>query len=79
MSNEVTVPVKSAWTSKINWTQLVGLGASLLVLTTSGKINIPIDQQLAIVAAIQAAQSVVTWAMKTYFTTTVTPSSAAKI
>lgn len=73
----VTIQMKSAWLSKINWTQVVGVGASVLVLATSGKVDIPLEQQALIVVAIQAIQGVVTWAFKTFWTPTVTPASAS--
>lgn len=71
------VDVQSAWLSKINWTQAVSVAASLLVFTTGGKINIPLEQQVGIVTGIQALSGVVTWVLKTWFTKTVTPSSSA--
>lgn len=71
------VDVQSAWLSKINWTQAVAIVASLLVFATGGKVNIPVETQVGIVTAIQAISGVVTWVFKTFFTTTITPSSAA--
>ena len=78
MADVTVVDIKSAWLSKINWTQAIGIGASALVFVTGGKINIPADMQLQIVAAIQAAQAVATWVIKTWFTPTVTPASVGK-
>lgn len=78
-TDTATVDVKSAWLSKINWTQAVGIGASVLVVATGGKVAIPLDQQLEIVAGIQALVGVVTWALKTFSHPTVTPSQAAKV
>lgn len=72
------VEVKSAWTSKINWTQAVGVAASVLTVVTGSKFNIPADQQLVIVGIIQGVQSLVTWVVKTWFTNTVTAASTAK-
>lgn len=71
----VRLRTKSAWLSKINWTQAVAIGASVLVIATGGKIDIPLEQQLQIVGAIQAAQGVATWIFKTWFTPTITPAS----
>ena len=51
--------------------------ASLLVFATGGKVNIPVETQVGIVTAIQATTGVVTWIFKTFFTKTITPSSAA--
>jgi hypothetical protein len=77
MSEIVRVETKSAWLSKINWTQMVSFTASALVLITGGKLDIPPEQQAVIVLMIQGAQSMVTWILKTWFTPTITPSSAA--
>lgn len=71
------VDVQSAWASKINWTQAVGIAASALVFLTGGKVNIPVEVQVEIVTGIQMVQGVATWIMKTWFTKTITPASAA--
>ena len=71
----VRVDVKSAWASKINWTQAVSAVAMVLTLVSGGELNITAEQQLNIVAAIGILSSIVTWVLKTWFTTTVTPSS----
>ncbi len=73
----VAVATQSAWASKINWTQAVGIVATMLALVTMNKISIPIEQQATIVAVIQGVQSLATWIWKTWFTTTVTPASVA--
>jgi hypothetical protein len=77
--NTATVDVKSSWLSKVNWTQAVGIGTSLLVVATGGKVNIPLDQQAEIIVAIQALQGLVTWALRTFAAPTITPSQAAKV
>lgn len=71
------VTVKSAWASKINWTQAVGIGATMLALASGNKYELPADVQVEIVAGIQGAQAVATWIIKTWFTPTVTPASVA--
>lgn len=71
----VVVETKSAWSSKINWTQAVAVTASILTFATGGKIGIPPEQQIAIVTLITTAQGLVTWIMKTWFTPTVSPTS----
>ena len=73
----VAVATQSAWASKINWTQAVGLAASALVFLSGGKLDIPPEVQVSIALGIQAAQSVATWVFKTWFTKTVTPASVA--
>lgn len=77
MSELVRVETKSAWLSRINWTQAVGLAASTLVLATGGKIDIPIEVQGSIVIGIQAVQGIVTWILKTWYTPTITPAAAS--
>ncbi|MER8619157.1 hypothetical protein NKG99_20355 [Mesorhizobium sp. M1409] len=72
---KATVEIKSAWYSKINWTQALALAASILVVFG---VNIPPEVQVQIVAGIQAVQAVVTWALKTWFTDSVTPAAAGK-
>jgi len=67
--------LKSTFLSKINWTQLLAVVAMLL--TTFG-IDLPADVQASIVAAIVAIQAVVTWVLRTWFTTTMTPAAASK-
>lgn len=71
----VRVEVKSAWSSKINWTQAISCVAMILTLATGGELNITAEQQLSIVAVIGLVSNIVTWVIKTWFTTTVTPSS----
>jgi len=69
---KVVVPVKSAWLSKINWTQ--GIAALAMLLTFFG-IELDANTQSQMLAGIIGVQAVLTWAMKTFFTSTVTPSS----
>jgi hypothetical protein len=72
----ISVAVKSAWASKINWTQGVGLLASLLAMRG---VDLPPETQAQIVVAIQAIVSVATWVARTWFTTSVTPAVAKKL
>lgn len=74
----VAVTVESGWWSKINWTQAVGPACSALALITANKINIPVEQQVAIVGVIQGIQSLATFVFKQWFTKTVTPASVAQ-
>lgn len=71
----VEVAVKSAWWSKVNWTQLIAMIASAGVLFG---LNISPEDQAKIVATIQAVSSLATIIMRTWFTTTITPASAAR-
>lgn len=76
MADAVTVDVKSAWLSKINWAQAIGVVASVAAVFG---FDLSPALQVQVVAAIQGIVAVVTWALKTFGTTTVTPSSAAKV
>jgi hypothetical protein len=71
------VDVKTAWASKINWTQAVGIAATILAVVSGNKYQVPVETQLSLVAGIQGIQAVVTFVMKTWFTKTITPASAA--
>ena len=64
--------VKSAWASKINWTQAVAFAAMLF---TMFGIDLPQDVQTEVVAGIVAGQSVLTWVLRTWFTTSITYAS----
>lgn len=66
------VEVKSAWLSKINWTQAVSLAATLLAIKG---INLDAETQVAVIATIQGGQSVATWAFRTFFNRSVSPAS----
>lgn len=70
-----SVPVKSAWESKINWAQAVGVAATAIALFTGNRFEIPAEQQVVIVGVIQGIQAVATWVIKTWFTPTVSSAS----
>jgi hypothetical protein len=72
----VAVPIQSAWSSKINWTQVIG--GSLSLATWAFGMLPPQYAALGPIA-IQFAQGLITWYFKTYATTTITPSSAASL
>ncbi len=72
-----TVPVQSAFFSKINWAQAVQALAAVLVIATGGKINLSPTDQAYIVGAIVVVGNLATVILKTYFTTTVTPQSVS--
>ena len=65
----LSVNVKSALASKINWTQALGFAA--MALTYFG-IDLPADVQNQMLILIGAVQSVVTWVLRTWFTSAVT-------
>lgn len=75
LANSVMVPTKSAWLSKINWTQGVSSLAMVLTLVSGGKLNLTADQQTAIIVTIGVVGDIATWVIKTWFTPTVTPAS----
>jgi hypothetical protein len=68
----VEVPVKSAWSSKINWTELVKAGA---VLLTMFGVTLDGETQKMVVAAIVAGGGVVTWVLRTWFNNSATPNA----
>lgn len=68
-----SVQIKSAMESKINWTQVVGVVAS--VATLFG-FTVPPDMIPAVVTGIVAVQGLLTVVWKTWFTNTITPESA---
>lgn len=76
MAEVTEVEVKSAFLSKINWTQLISVLASLLIVFG---INIPPELQAHLAAAITALSAIVTIVVRTWFTTAITPASAAKV
>lgn len=71
-----TVEIKTAWLSKINWTQAVAGSAMILAWLTGGHVGMTPDQQAAVITTIGVIGNIVTWVVKTWFTPTVTPSSA---
>ena len=69
---EATVDVKSAWASKINWTQVISVLA--MVLAWFG-IDMPPDVRAAVITAISSIAAVATWVQRTWYTTAVTVAS----
>ncbi len=65
-----TVPVKSAFWSKINWTQIISVVASVLAFFGVG---VPEELKEEIAVAITSVTAVVTIILRTYFNRTVTP------
>ena len=72
------VPVTSGWTSKINITQVVQIVATILVVTTGGKINLTPEQQVMLVGAIVLVGNIATVVFKQYFTKSITPQSVTE-
>lgn len=71
------VDVKSAWESKINWVQLIGVVAMIGTLT--GLFDISAADQATIVGGILAVQGALTVILRTWFTKSVTKASAEKL
>ena len=76
MAEVAEVSVKSAWLSKINLGELVKM---LLPLIVALGVNIPPELQTQIILLVTTLGGIYTIVMKTFFTTSVTPSSAAKL
>lgn len=72
MADRTVVSVKSAWLSKINWTQFVAAAAMLLTLFG---IELDANTQAQVLAGIVGVQAALTFVWKTWFTSTVTPGS----
>lgn len=64
---------KSAWLSKINWTQAVALAA--MALSWFG-VDVPPEIRAQIVTAIGAGAAIATWVLRTFFTKTLTHAAA---
>lgn len=76
--NVVNVDVKSAWASKINWVQAVSVLSTVIALIFGQQYEIPADIQVQIVTGINVMFAVVTWILRTYFTTKVTQQSVKR-
>lgn len=74
--NFVEVAVKSAWWSKVNWTQAIAMIASIGVIFG---LNLSPEEQAKIVATIQGVSGLATIILRTWFTDSVTPAVASKI
>jgi hypothetical protein len=72
------VGIESDWWSKINWTQVVGVAASILTVASGGKLDLSAETQVQIVVTIQSIAGIVTiWLRRN--STTITPTAAAKL
>lgn len=72
MTEVVNVEVKSAWLSKINWTQII---AAVSTLVTTNALGLDDATQVKVLAVTSIIHSVATVVLKTWFTPTVTPAS----
>lgn len=71
----VLVPIKTAWASKVNWTQAIGMASSIAVVAGCAKCEVPPETIAALVVAIQGAAAVATWVFRTWFNGSVSPAS----
>ena len=71
-----TVEVQSAWSSKINWTQ-----AATALLTLAAAFGLPLtdDQRIALLTCIGIFGPAITAWLRTFKTSTITPSVAKKM
>lgn len=69
------IKAKSAWVSKINWTQAVAMLA--MALSFFG-FDLDAKTQADVLAAIIAMQGIVTWVLRTFFNNSVSPEMAGK-
>lgn len=72
----VIVEEKSSFLSKINWASVISVVFTMLA---AFGLNIPDELKVQILAAVSAITGIVTVVLRTYFTTTVTPTSAKKL
>ncbi len=72
------VPVTSAWSSKINWTQVVAGASSVLTLFFGADAGISPWWQAVLVTGITLVSGVTTGVLKTWFTQSIHPSSLPK-
>lgn len=78
MTPTVQVPVKSAFASKINWLQAITAAGTFATALISAA-NLPATQAAELTASVAAVGQLATVICRTFFTTSVTPSSAAKV
>lgn len=73
MKYQNTVPIKSAWASKINWGALVA--AAAMILANFG-IDLDEETQNAVLTFIISGLAMYTWFVRTFFTKSLTKGSA---
>lgn len=76
MADTQTVQVQSAMVSKINWTQVIG---ALITLAVAFGAPISDAQKVEILAVSGTVIPFITGILKTFFTKTITPASAATL
>lgn len=76
VEQSAVVDVKSAWVSKVNWTMALGVVFNVLALFG---LNVPEDVRVQIMTLGNSLLFVAGWAIRTFFTTSVTQASAKKL
>lgn len=84
MEKAVSTNVKSSFLSKINITQFVSMLSALLVLLGYAPIPESLVEQVEelkvlVIAAIAIINNIVTYVLRTWFTTEITAASAARL
>lgn len=74
--NTVTVPIKSAWASKVNWVVVLG---GILALLNEALPLVPANDQNYVTGAITILTTISAVVARTFYTTSLTQSSAAKV
>ena len=77
MPNTVIVPVKSAWSSKVNWLQAAGLVTTFLTGIV-GALNLDPVQTAQVTALVGMGTQILTIVARTFFTKSVTTASLPK-
>ncbi len=77
MTDTVEVDVKSAWLSKINWGEVIKVGS--MVAAALFGVDISPDTQVHILQAVIGIGALYTTITKTFFSSTITPASAANM
>lgn len=72
---DITVNTKTAWASKINWTEIVKIVATVVAM-----FGLTLDEQTQqyLVMAIVGVGGIVTWILRTWFTSKVTVASVRR-
>ncbi len=72
MNGTATVPVKSAWLSKVNWT---AIGTAVMTLITTNALGLDAATQVKVLSVTTIASNVLTIVFRTFFNGSVSPGS----
>lgn len=73
--DQTLVPIRSAWASKINWTQFLAIGSAVAVSAGCSACDLSAQQIAAILTTITVVQGIATWVFRTWFNGSVSPAS----